>query len=65
MKIKSRKLEIVPLEKLDEVKKKEASYIPFKRKMEITTMLREVVYGKKATTGRVQRIHSVAKLGEH
>ena len=64
MKIKSRKFEIIPLAKLDEVKKKEALRISFKRKMEITTMLREVFYGKKATTGRVQRIHSVAKLGE-
>ena len=34
----------------------------YQKKMEMVTELRERVYGKKATTGRVQRVWSVITL---
>jgi hypothetical protein len=64
MKLKTKHFEIVPLKDLDKNKKAEARRLSFAQKMEWTTRLREYAYGKKATTGRIQRIYSVAKLGE-
>jgi hypothetical protein len=64
MKLDKNRIEFVPLAELDRRKKEEAKRIPFSKKIEWTTRLREYAYGKKATTGRLRRIHSVAKLGE-
>jgi hypothetical protein len=64
MKLKTKKIEVVPLAGLSQRKKEEARRLSFSKKIEWTTRLREFAYGKEATTGRVQRIHSVAKLGQ-
>jgi hypothetical protein len=64
MKSRIPKIEMVPLESLSQRKKGEARRLSFSKKLEWTTRLREYAYGKEATTGRVQRIHSVAKLGQ-
>ncbi len=64
MKFKFKNIEIVPLASLSLRKKQEARKLSFSKKIEWTTLLREYAYGKKATTGRVQRIHSVAKLSK-
>jgi len=54
--------EVVPLADLDARVKEEAKKIPFSKKIEWTTRIREYAYGKKATTGRLRRVHSVAKF---
>jgi hypothetical protein len=64
MKLDKNRVEFMALADLDKRKKEEAKLIPFSKKIEWTTRLREYAYGKKATTGRLRRIHSVAKLGE-
>ncbi len=64
MKRKFKAFEIIPLNKLSQRKKEESQKLSFVEKIEWTTRLREFAYGQKATTGRVQRIYSVAKLSE-
>ena len=64
MKLKKNAIECISLADLDNRKKEEAKRIPLFKKMEWTTQLREYAYGKKATTGRLRRIYTVAKLGE-
>jgi hypothetical protein len=64
MKLDKKHFEVVSLAEADKRAKEEAKKIPFSKKIEWTTRIREYAYGKKATTGRVRRIYSVAKLGE-
>ena len=64
MKLDRKKFEVVSLAEADQRAKEEAKKIPFSKKIEWTTRLREYAYGIKATTGRVRRIHSLAKLGK-
>jgi hypothetical protein len=37
-------------------------HAPIKEKLQTITYLRECFYGKEATTGQVQRVHTVLKL---
>ena len=57
-----RNFEVVRLSEMDARANAEAKRIPFSKKIEWTTRLREYAYGKKATTGRLRRVYSVAKL---
>jgi hypothetical protein len=62
MKLDKKYFEFISFAENDLRVKEEAKKIPFTKKIEWTTRLREYAYGKKATTGRLRRIHSVAKL---
>ena len=64
MKSLAKTLQVIPIENLDREKYLESQKISFKNKLKIATKLREYVYGRKATTGRVQRIYSTIKLGK-
>jgi hypothetical protein len=64
MKLDKSAVTMVTFAEADRLAKAEAKRIPFAKKVEWTTRIREYAYGKKATTGRLRRIHSVVKLGE-
>jgi len=55
-------LEVISIENIDRVKYLESQKIRFKKKLEIATKLKEYIYGRKATTGRVQRVFSAPTL---
>ena len=61
---KTKTLDVVSIENIDRVRYFESQKISFKNKLKLATKLREYVYGSKASTGRVQRVYSTAKLGE-
>jgi hypothetical protein len=51
--------------KKDDLDKKDTEYwkhAPIEEKLQTITYLRECFYGEEATTGRIQRIHTMLKL---
>ena len=55
----------IVIEKRDVLDKKDSEYwsrASTKEKLQTITYLRECFYGKEATTGRLQRVHTMLKL---
>ena len=55
----------IVIEKREELDKKDAEYwkhATIEEKLQTITYLRECFYGEEATTGRLQRVHTILKL---
>ena len=55
----------IVIAKREEIDKKDDEYwhfAPVEEKLQTITYLRECFYGEEATTGRIQRVHTVLKL---
>jgi formylmethanofuran dehydrogenase subunit B len=55
----------ITIEKRDTLDSRDAEYwnrVTIKEKLQAITFLRECFYGKEATTGRLQRVHTMLKL---